>query len=131
MFISTIILIPWIVFGFKNPDKDFLNLNQTKKSLTLLLLTEIAYFIILFLFLGDKSPNIAGSGSFGWNYFLIYEKGVFPTQLLEYIHPTLGDKVDNYPIIYFGTALIMDYLLLLIISPKTFYRLGFNRTKSL
>ena len=109
MFISTIILIPWIVFGFKNSCKDFLNLNQTKKSLTLLLLTEIAYFIILFLFLGDKSP----------------------TQLLEYIHPTLGDRVDDYPVIYFGTALIMDYLLLLIISPKTFYRLGFNRTKSL
>ena len=87
--------------------------------------------MILFLLLGDKNPDIAGSGSFGWNYFLIYEKGVFPAQLLEYIHPTLGDRADNYPMIYFGTALIMDYFLLLILGPKTLHGLGFKRAKSL
>lgn len=127
MLISTLIVIPWIVFGFKNSDKKFLSLNQTKKSLSLLLILETAYFVVLLLFLDDRNPDIAGSGSFSWNYFLIYEKGILPAQLLELIHPTLGDKADNYPIIYFGAALMMDYLLLLIMSPKVFHRFGFHK----
>lgn len=126
MFISTLLLIPWIVFGFKTADRTFLRLNQTKISLGLLLVTELIFFITLVVLLEEKQANIAGSGSFGWNYHLIYEKGIFPTQLLEYIHPSLGDRADNYPIIYLCSALFIDYLLLLAVSPKTFY---YFRTK--
>ena len=47
---------------------------------------------------------------------------------------TIGLGIRSLPSVaalYLGTALIMDYLLLLIISPKTLHRLGFKSTISL
>jgi hypothetical protein len=49
MFISTILLIPWIIFNFKNTERKFLGLNQTKKSLMTLMFVEIVYFSLLVL----------------------------------------------------------------------------------
>lgn len=50
-----------------------------------------------------------------------YEKGIFPLfTLAECIDGNLGDKIDNnYQFLYLIMALIMDYLILKIISPKT------------
>ncbi|MBD1397811.1 hypothetical protein H9Q13_11605 [Pontibacter sp. JH31] len=119
---SSLILIPWIIYGFKNPEKNTLGLNQSKLSLILLIAFEVLYFAILVGLLGERNPEIAGSGSFGWMYYLVYEKGIFPIFMIaELIEPVLGDKVDNYPILYFITALLMDYIILKIISPKTIY----------
>jgi hypothetical protein len=33
MFISILLIIPWIIFSFKNPDKNFIGLNQIKGSI--------------------------------------------------------------------------------------------------
>ncbi|MFA1773820.1 hypothetical protein ACD591_21175 [Rufibacter glacialis] len=113
-------MIPWIVFGFKNPDKNLIGLNQTEKSLRYLILFEGAYWLILYLLMGKPDPDIAGQGSFAWTYAYLYEKGIFPAfMLLEQIDGKLGDKVDaKFPFIYFITALAIDYLLLKIISPS-------------
>ncbi|MCH8319241.1 MAG: hypothetical protein IIA88_12250 [Bacteroidetes bacterium] len=121
MFISTLLLIPWIIFGFRNPDEKFLRLNQTKRSLTTLLIVEIAYFSILLALLGDKNHDVAGSRSFAWTYSMIYEKGIFPAfGLAELIDPVGGDRLDSdYPVVYLMIALIMDYIILTLISPKT------------
>ncbi|TWO30403.1 hypothetical protein E1J38_014800 [Seonamhaeicola sediminis] len=119
--ISILLLIPWIIFGFKNPSKNFIGLNQTKKSLTLLLGIEIAFFLVLYLTLPEPTSKIAGLQSFSWNYFMLYyAKGIVPTWLIgESINGNLGDKIDlNYQWIYLIVSLIMDYLILLIISPR-------------
>ncbi len=119
--ISILLLIPWIIFGFKNPSKNFIGLNQTKKSLTLLLGIEIAFFLVLYLTLPEPTSKIAGLQSFSWNYFMVYyAKGIVPTWLIgESINGNLGDKIDlNYQWIYLIVSLIVDYLILLIISPK-------------
>ena len=121
MFISTLLIIPWIVFGFRNSDKNFIGLNQTKKSISVLLVTEIIFFLILIFFLKKPDPNIAGQGSFGWIYMFIYEKGIFPILIsAEYINGSFGDKIDNnFQMLYLITALLMDYIILKIFSPKT------------
>ena len=62
--ISILLLIPWIIFGFKNPSRSFFGLNQTKKSLTLLLGIEIAFFLVLYLTLPEPTSKIAGLQSF-------------------------------------------------------------------
>jgi hypothetical protein len=119
--ISILLLIPWIIFGFKNPSKNFIGLNQTKKSLTLLLGIEIAFFLVLYLTLPEPTSKIAGLQSFSWNYFMVYyAKGIVPTWLIgESINGNLGDIIDlNYQWIYLIVSLIIDYLILLIISPK-------------
>ena len=119
--ISILLLIPWIIFGFKNPSKNFIGLNQTKKSLTLLLGIETAFFLVLYLTLPEPTSKIAGLQSFSWNYFMLYyAKGIVPTWLIgESINGNLGDKIDlNYQWIYLIVSLIIDYLILLIISPK-------------
>jgi hypothetical protein len=69
----------------------------------------------------DKpDPYIAGQGSFAWTYFMLYEKGIFPCFFLaEAIDPYLGDIIDtHYQFMYFITAIIMDYFLLFLISPR-------------
>jgi hypothetical protein len=121
MFISTLLTIPWLVFGFRHPDARFLGLNQTKKSLSFLLILEIAYWLLLYLSLDKPDPEIAGKGSFAWNYMFLYEKGIFPCfGIAEQINPNLGDIIDNnYQYLYLITALIVDYVLLKLISPKT------------
>ena len=119
--ISILLLIPWIIFGFKNPNKNFIGLNQSKKSLTLLLGIEIAFFLVLYLTLPEPTSKIAGLQSFSWNYFMLYyAKGIVPTWLVgESINGNLGDRIDlNYQWIYLIVSLIVDYLILLIISPK-------------
>lgn len=119
--ISILLLIPWIIFGFKNPSKNYIGLNQTKKSLTLLLGIEIAFFLILYLSLPEPTSKIAGLQSFSWNYFMLYyAKGIVPTWLIgESINGNLGDRIDlNYQWIYLIVSLIIDYLILLIISPN-------------
>ena len=127
---STLLLIPWFIFGFKNPDAKFLGLSQTKMSLLILLLLEICYWTLLYTNLDKPDPNIAGQGSFAWEYMFIYEKGIFPCfGLAEQINPSLGDKIDNnYQFIYLITALLIDYVLLKIISPQT--TKIFNQKKS-
>ena len=121
MFISTLLLIPWIIFGFKNSGKSFIGLNQTKKSMITLVIVEIVFFTILMLNLPKPNPDIAGQGSFAWTYMFFYEKGIFPLfTSAECIDGNLGDKIDNnYQFLYLIMALIMDYLILKIISPKT------------
>ena len=121
MFVSTLILIPWIIYGFKNLDKKFLWLNQTKRSLLILFSFEILFWVTLMLLLKPHDPNVAGQGSFAWTYQFIYEKGIFPCFMIaEYVNGNLGDKIDaHFEFLYLLTALLMDYFLLLIISPKT------------
>tara|TARA_R110002072_G_scaffold302668_1_gene487146 strand:- start:859 stop:1269 length:411 start_codon:yes stop_codon:yes gene_type:complete len=129
--ISILLLIPWIIFGFKNPSKNHIGLNQTKKSLTLLLGIEIAFFLVLYLTLPEPTSKIAGLQSFAWNYFILYyAKGIIPTTVFsEYLNGNLGDKIDmNYQYVYLIVSLIIDYLILLIISPNI--KKMFNRKKA-
>jgi hypothetical protein len=121
MFISTLLIIPWVIFGFRHPDIKFIGLNQTKKSLLTLLIIEIIFWLILYLSLDKPDPNVAGQGSFAWMYMFIYEKGIIPLQIpAETIDGYLGDKIDNkYQFLYLFTALIVDYILLKLISPQT------------
>ena len=119
--ISILLLIPWVIFGFKNPNLNLLGLNQTKKSLILLLVIEIVFFLILYLTLPEPTSKIAGLQSFAWNYFIVYyAKGIIPTTVLsEYFNGNLGDKIDlNYQYVYLIVSLIIDYFILLIISPN-------------
>lgn len=134
MLISTFLLVPWIIYGFKHPDNRFLGLHQTKKSLLILLIVEIAYFTTLVLLLDKPDPNIAGQGSFAWMYMFYYEKGIFPLLIpAEMINDFWGDKIDsNYKIFFLLTALIMDYILLKLISPSVLnFREQRNKSKSL
>lgn len=129
--ISILLLIPWIIIGFKNPNLNLLGLNQTKKSLLLLLGIEILFFLILYLTLPEPNSKIAGLQSFSWNYFIAYyAKGIAPTWLIsEYINGNLGDKIDlNYQYVYLIVSVIMDYLILFIISPNI--KKMFNRKKA-
>ena len=115
MFISTLLLIPWIVYGFKHPDKSFLGLRQTKKS-------------VLILLLDKPDTNIAGRGSFAWTFMFIYEKGIFPIlTITEFFNPNSDAIIDkDYKFLYLMTALLMDYLVLKLISPSNF---NFIQTK--
>ena len=127
MFISTLLLIPWIIFGFRHPEQRFLGLPQTKKSLLTLLLTEIAFFITLILLLDKPNPNIAGQGDFGWTYLFIYEKGILPVIGLIEINDPLFHTLGKHSIAFFITALMMDYLLLKFISPQIINRLRLTK----
>ena len=130
MFISTLLIIPWIIFGFKNPERNFIGLNQTKKSILLLLLIEIIFFLILIFSLKGHDDNIAGIDSFAWMYMFIYEKGIFPLLIpAEIIDGNWGDIIDrNYQFLFLMMALLMDYILLKFISPKTISLLKSLRT---
>ncbi|HTG64761.1 MAG TPA: hypothetical protein VL859_00140 [Flavobacterium sp.] len=121
MLISTLLIIPWVILGFRHPDIKFIGLNQTKKSLLTLLIIEIIFWLILYLSLDKPDPNFAEQGSFAWMYMFIYEKGIIPLQIpAETIDGYLGDKIDNkYQFLYLITALIVDYILLKLISPQT------------
>lgn len=117
---STVILIPWILYGFKQRGVTFLGLNQTKRSLFILLSIEFLLWTVLMILLDTSNPEIVGQDSFAWMYFWIYEKGIFPTLFLtELLEGTLGDKIDaHYQFLYLITALLIDYLILFIISPR-------------
>jgi len=119
-FMSTILLIPWIVFGFKHPDYRFIGLTQTKKSILTLVVVEIVFWTLLVLLLDKPDPDNAGQGSFAWMYTFIYEKGIFPTwTLAESFNSSLGDKIDsNFQFMYLIVALLVDYLILFLISPR-------------
>jgi hypothetical protein len=116
---STLLLIPWIIFGYKHPSYRFIGLCQTRKTILILLSVEIVYWLVL-VFLNTGNGSIAGEGSFAWKYILLYEKGIIPIWLLsENIDPTLGDSIDaNFKFIYLLAALVMDYIFLLILSPR-------------
>lgn len=118
MFVSILLLIPWIIFGFNSVQK-FIGLNQTRTSIITLLVVEIIYFCILIKFLNKPNSEIAGRGSFAWQYMFLYEKGIFPLQgIAETINGHWGDKIDrHYKFLYLLTALVMDYIILWIISP--------------
>jgi hypothetical protein len=119
--ISLILLIPWIILNYRNPDRNFLKLNQSKKSLIILVLIELIFFLILFTLLPAKNPDIAGSSSFAWNYYLIfYAKGIIPTSIIaESINGDLGNLIDNnFQLAYLIMSLIIDYLILFIFSPN-------------
>lgn len=122
MFISTLLLIPWIVYGFKHPDNSFLGLRQTKKSLLILLLVEIAYFMTLVLLLDKPDPNVAGHESFAWMYLYFYEKGIFPLlTITENFNPVSDAIIDtDYKWLYLVTALLMDYVVLKLFSLSIF-----------
>ena len=117
---STLLLIPWIIFGFKHADNRFIGLTQTKKNILGLFVIEIILWLALMLLLDKPDPDVAGQGSFAWMYAYIYEKRIFPTWLVaENINSSLGDKIDNnYQFIYLFTALIMDYIVLFLVSPR-------------
>jgi len=117
---STILLIPWIVFGFKHPEKRFVGLTQTRKSILALVIVEVVIWTLLLLFLAKPNPNVAGQGSFAWTYQVFYEKGIFPTWFFaESLNGSLGDKIDSrYQFIYLIVALLVDYVLLFILSPR-------------
>jgi|SRR5882672_1583244 len=118
MFISTLMTIPWIIFGFKNPSKKFLALNQTPKSLLTLLIIEIVFFLVLVLLLDKPNPDVAGQGDFDWTYLFVYDKGIFPIIGLTEIDDHLFNNLGNYKISFFISALIVDYILLYLISPR-------------
>ena len=122
MFISTLLLIPWIVFGFRHPENKFLGLRQSRKSLLTLLIVEIAYFTLLILLLDKPDPNVAGQGSFAWMYMFLYEKGIFPLlTITENFNPVSDAIIDkDYKWLYLLTALLMDYIILKLISPTIF-----------
>ncbi|MGL2962201.1 hypothetical protein ACSVH2_00095 [Flavobacterium sp. RSB2_4_14] len=122
MFISTLLLIPWIVFGFRHPENKYLGLRQTRKSLLTLLIVEIAFFTLLILLLDKPDPNVAGQGSFAWMYMFFYEKGIFPLlTLTENFNPVSDAIIDkDYKWLYLLTALFMDYIILKLISPAIF-----------
>ena len=117
---STILLIPWIVFGFRHPEKRFMGLTQTRKSILLLVIVEVVIWTLLFLLLAKPNPDIAGQGSFAWTYQFFYEKGIFPTWLFaESLNGSLGDKIDgNYQFVYLIVSLLVDYVLLFMLSPR-------------
>jgi len=117
---STILLIPWIVFGFIHPEKRFMGLTQTRKSILILVIVEVIIWTLLFLLLAKPNPDIGGQGSFAWTYQFFYEKGIFPTWLFaEGLNGSLGDKIDNnYPFVYLIVSLLVDYVLLFMFSPR-------------
>ncbi len=121
MFVSTLLLIPWIIFNFKNSEKKFLGLNQTKKSFMILMFVEISYFSLLVLLLDNPDPNIAGRGDFAWTYMFIYEKAIFPVQFIsESINGYWGDIIDrDYKFIYLLASIVIDYIVLWIIRPRS------------
>jgi len=86
----------------------------------ILAVVELGYFLILYLMLSPESKDCAGCGSFAWNYYPIYEKGIVPAfGIAELISSTGGDVVDRkFPFLYLVTALCMDYILLFFISPR-------------
>ena len=117
---STILLIPWIIYGYKHPEKRFFGLCQTKKGLLILMSIEILYWIVLMLLVGQTDTGTTGEGSFAWRFILVYEKGIIPVWWLAgKINPAVADKVDaDFKILYLVAALIMDYIFLFIISPR-------------
>ena len=91
------------------------------KSLILLLVVELTFFLILYYSLPEPTSKIAGLQSFSWNYFYAYyAKGIIPTWFIsESIDGKLGDRIDlEYKYIFLIVSLIFDYLILLIISPN-------------
>ena len=117
---STILLIPWIIYGYRHLEARFLGLSQTRKTILILFCIEIVYWLLLVLFLGPSDASIPGAGSFALTYILFYEKGIIPLwAVAEWIDPSLGDRVDaHYKILYLAAALIMDYIFLFILSPR-------------
>lgn len=116
---STLLLIPWIIFGYKHSSFRFIGLCQTRKSLLLLLGIEILYWLTLVLLLPKSNP-VSSEGSFAWTYVLIYEKGIIPVWwLIQKIDAALAERIDaHYKILYLLAALIMDYIFLFILSPR-------------
>ena len=121
---STLLLIPWIIFGYKHPAYRFIGLCQSKKTLFVLLSLEIAYWLVL-VFLTPPG-NRSGEGSFAWKYILLYEKGIIPIWYLsEKFNPMIAEKIDaNFKYLYLLAALVMDYVFLFIISPRVPQLLG-------
>ena len=117
---STLLLIPWIIYGYKHPHKRFLGLCQTKRTLLVLFCIEIVYWFVLAMLVGKQDADSAGAGSFAWRFILFYEKGIIPIWVVaEAIDPILGDRVESdYKILYLVAALIMDYIFLFILSPR-------------
>jgi len=128
---STLLLIPWIIFGYKHPGNRFIGLCQTRKSILILLGIEILYWLVLVL-LTDKPGGTAGAGSFAWQYILFYEKGIIPVWWLAgKINPSLGDQIDqHYRILYLVAGLIMDYIFLFILSPRIPQILSKNKSSN-
>ena len=118
MFISTLMTIPWIIFGFKHTYKKYLGLNQTLKSLLTLLIIEVLFFITLVLLLDKPNPNIAGQGDFAWTYLYVYDKGILPIIGLMEINDHIFSNLINNKINFFISALVIDYLILYLISPR-------------
>ena len=117
---STLLLIPWIIFGYKHPYNRFIGLCQTRKSILILLSIELLYWILLVLLLAKPDPAVVGRGSFAWTYILFYEKGIIPVWVIaEHVGTSVGDAVDaRYKFVYLAAALMMDYIFLLLISPR-------------
>ena len=117
---STLLLIPWIIYGYRHPHKRFLGLCQTKRTLLILLSIEVVYWVVLLMLLGKHNSSGVGTGSFAWRYLLVYEKGIIPlSAVAETIDPRLPDKIESdFKVLYLVAALVMDYIFLFILSPR-------------
>ena len=116
---STVLLIPWIIFGYRHPASRFVWLCQTRKSILILLGIEIIYWATLMILL--HKPDLPSNDPiFAWKYILFYEKGIIPLWwLAQKINPLIADRIDaHYKILYLLAALIMDYIFLFILSPR-------------
>jgi hypothetical protein len=117
---ATLLLIPWIIYGYKHPYARFLGLCQTRKNLLILFCIEVIYWLVLVLLVGNQDAQSVGEGSFAWRYVLLYEKGIIPIWITaDKISPGLADRIDaDFKILYLLAALIMDYVFLFFISPR-------------
>src|SRR6476620_10010033 len=116
---STVLLIPWIIFGYKHPVNRFIGLCQTRKSILILLGVEIIYWATLMILLHRPSfPS--DETTFASKYILFYQKGIIPLWwLAQKINPVIADRIDaHYKVLYLIAALIMDYIFLFILSPR-------------
>jgi hypothetical protein len=129
---STLLLIPWIIYGYRHPHARYLSLCQTRKTLLILLSIEVLYWILLMILLGNPKAGTAGEGSFSWKYILFYEKGIIPLwAVAEQVGPKMGDRIDaEYKFLYLVSALIMDYIFLFILSPRVPQLFGRRRKRT-
>ena len=123
---STLLLLPWIIYGYTHPHKRFLGLCQTKRTLLILFCIEVVYWFVLAMIIGRHNTSVASAGSFAWRFILFYEKGIIPISVVtEAIDPKLGDRIESdFKILYLVAALIMDYIFLFILSPRVPQLLG-------
>ncbi|MEM9053020.1 MAG: hypothetical protein AAGC47_13280 [Bacteroidota bacterium] len=82
------------------------------------------------LLLPDPNPNVAGQGDFGWTYMFVYAKGIFPIIGLMQISDPTFHELGNYTASFLISALLVDYILLFLISPRTLNKILKGKKKN-